>query len=348
MDLNEELINRDYSKLPRKYWASQNLCWYLHDVMMSIFREVIDEDLIETKIKFKNNEEANELESYDCIYDWLKEKKRDDEFSKILCKDLSMRLIGDFLNYIYEVLSNLERGKITIACDLLRKPFKDNLFYLEWILYNDKEISNYIYDGKIDEYALENVKYAYKRKIVLSSLKKNNFINQFEDIELNKTIFDIRYNYNNSASLQLVWNKATHLVTTFNKIKTKDFNFIYNNSIDYDNYWEYLYGKIPLLLLYSVGVVENIFNKYFKTISDGVRKYNLLLITGKFFASNDKTRKEGEILINLVDGYLNLPCENCKKIVKLRKPESYLFYNYWNVICPECNEEINVCKYFFL
>ena len=59
MELNQELINRGYSRLPKKYWASQNLCWYLHDVIMSIFMEVIDEDLITTWIEFKNENEAN-------------------------------------------------------------------------------------------------------------------------------------------------------------------------------------------------------------------------------------------------------------------------------------------------
>ncbi len=349
MKLKEELISRDYSKLPEKYWGEQNLCWYLHDVIMSIFTEIIDDNLINTKLSFKNEIDKSQLDESENVYEWLKETGRNDEFTKILCKDLSHRLLGDFLNYVYEVLSNLERGKITIACDLLRKPFKDDLFYLEWILFNDKKLSDLVYEGNIEKYALGRggVSKEEIKKIIEFNVNENRFINKFSSSELKEEIYNIRYNYDSPNSLELIWNKATHLVTTRKNIKSTDFNFLYHNNIDYDNYWNYLYGKIPLLLLYTIGVVENIFDKYFKKISDENKLYNFTLIISKYTATVTESYEEADKFLNMINGSLNLPCECCDKIVKLKKPESYQFYNYWNVICPKCKEEINICRYFF-
>ncbi|MDU3337963.1 hypothetical protein [Paraclostridium bifermentans] len=350
MELNQELISRDYSKLPKKYWASQNLCWYLHDVIMSIFMEVVDNNLIDTEIALSDEEKLDILEGYENVYDWLKSSERHNEFTIIFCKDLFMRLLGDFLNYIHEVLSNLERGKVTIACDLLRKPFKDNLLYMEWILFNDVELSNLVYNEEIDKYAMgrSGLSKEYINEIVKYNVSQNRFINGFGSERFENIIYDIRYNYDSLNSLELVWNKATHLVTTGRKVKTKNFNFIYNDRDDYDEYWNYLYGKIPTLLLHSLGVVENIFDKYFRKIGDASKKYNFSLIMGKFFGADESTQEFAEILTNLGDNKLNLICENCKKIVKYNKPESYVFYNYWETMCPECKKEINTCRYFFL
>lgn len=347
MQLKKELIDRDYSKLPQEYWQKQNLCWYLHDVIMSMFTEIINKDLIKIRITLKEDNE--DFDKYDNTLDWLKKTGRNTEFTTIVCKDLFMRLLSDFLNHIYEVLSNLERGKIAIAFELLRKPFKDNLLYMEWILFNDIELSNLVYDGEIDKYAQGKSKLNkdYIQKIVLYNVSNNRFINEFHNKGLEESIYNIRYNYNSPYSLELMWNKATHLVTTSKKIRSEDFNFIYNNEFDYNGNWKYLYGKIPILLLYTIGIVENIYDKYFQQISSTVKKYNFLLILGKFLASNDDTLKSGDYLLNIIDGKLYLPCEHCKKIITLRKPESYVFYNYFNVICPDCKKEFNICKYFF-
>lgn len=350
MELNQELINRDYSKLPKQYWANQNLCWYLHDVIMSIFLEVVDEDLINTKIDLTDEENPGILDDCEDVYAWLKNSGRDNEFTTIFCKDLSMRLIGDFLNYIHEVLSNLERGKITIACDLLRKPFKDNLLYIEWILFNDSELSNLVYNEEIDKYAMgrSGLSKNYVEQIVKYNVSQNRFINAFGSEEFEQQIYDIRYNYDSPNSLELVWNKATHLVTTGRQIKSKSFNFIYHDMNDYDEYWSYLYGKLPTLLLHTLGVIENIFDKYFRSISESSKKYNFSLIMGKFFGVEQSTRDFADIISSFEDGNLNLICESCKEVVKLSKPEKYMFYNYWDVMCPKCKQEINTCRYFFL
>lgn len=342
MDISAELIDRDYSKLPKKYWKRQNLCWYLHDVIMSIFREVIDNNLIETTFEIDDLEEYNK---YECIYDWLEVTGKEKEFILVTSKDLSMRLLGDFLNYIHESLVCLEKGKLTVCCDLLRKPFKDNLFYLEWLLYDDKELVDKLHHKDAITYALDKIPKWKKQKIISYNVKHNNYMKVlYEESNLSMDLYDIRYNYNADNSMQLLWNKATHLVTTFNRIKTNDFNFIYNNKKEFMEIWDYLYGKLPLLLLYSLGVIINIFKKYFNDIDENVELYNFTLIIRKFFLNTSS--KKDDNLKNIFDLYLY--CPNCNTMTKSNDFNEYLFDYYWDIYCPDCKHKINICKFRFI
>jgi hypothetical protein len=45
-----------------------------------------------------------------------------------------MALTSDFLHHVYEGLWCLEKRKIVVAFNVLRKPLKDNLTYLCWML----------------------------------------------------------------------------------------------------------------------------------------------------------------------------------------------------------------------
>ena len=49
--------------------------------------------------------------------------------------------------YMHESFSCSERGKVTVAFANSRKPIKDNLFYMCWLLVDSKEfISKLLYD----------------------------------------------------------------------------------------------------------------------------------------------------------------------------------------------------------
>ena len=58
-------------------------------------------------------------------------------------------------------------------------------------------------------------------------------------------MYNLRYNYNSTYSLELMWNKANHLVTTAKPIRTKDFNNIFLTEEDFYNQIEYFYSKVP-------------------------------------------------------------------------------------------------------
>lgn len=328
-------MNLEYIiNVPPELNEKREFCWYVLDIIEDLFNRLIDRDLSVTNVEYDSQEE-NPSKSLD----WLLDTGREELFVKILSKNLSIKLLDDLISYIRESLSNLERGNLTISCDLLRKPLKDNLLYLEWLLFDDKQLTHLVYNQKIDEYALgrSGLSKEYIKEIVEYNVKNNNYISG----DSAKLIYDIRYNYDSHLSLELAWNKATHLVTTGKKIRSIDFNFLnYDSPTDIEEFFKYLYGKIPLLLLYVLGITESIFDKYFKNINIISKKYNVQLVINKYLDMHEK------YLRNIIShSEFFLYCGNCKDYSYLEKNNSNLVFE---EICPKCKKKIKLNKYFFI
>ncbi|MGM8288594.1 hypothetical protein ACSXCK_13745 [Clostridium perfringens] len=335
-------LNSEYIiNIPPELDGKRKFCWYVLDIIEDLFNKLIDPELSVTTVEFDIEENPNKS------LEWLLDTGREDFFVKILSKNLSIKLLDDLILYIRESLSNLERGNLTISCDLLRKPLKDNLLYLEWLLFDDKKLTHLVYNQKIDEYALgrSGLSKEYIKEIVEYNVKNNNYICIKNDSSISddsaKLIYDLRYNYDSPLSLELAWNKATHLVTTGRKIRSVDFNFLnYDSPTDIKEFSKYLYGKIPLLLLYILGITESIFDKYFKNISSISQKYNVQLVINKYLDMHENYLRD-----IIGPSEFSLYCENCKDYYYLEKNNSNLVFE---EICPKCKKKIKLNKYFFI
>ncbi|HFC9206759.1 TPA: hypothetical protein ACSQRE_000104 [Clostridium perfringens] len=328
-------MNLEYIiNVPPELNEKREFCWYVLDIIDYLFNRLIDRDLSVTNVEYDSQKE-NPSKSLD----WLLDTGREELFVKILSKNLSIKLLDDLISYIRESLSNLERGNLTISCDLLRKPLKDNLLYLEWLLFDDKQLTHLVYNQKIDEYALgrSGLSKEYIKEIVTYNVKNNNYISD----DSSELIYDIRYNYDSHLSLELAWNKATHLVTTGKKIRSIDFNFLnYDSPTDIEEFFKYLYGKIPMLLIYILGITESIFDKYFKNINTISKQYNIQLVVNKYLDMH-----ENYLNSNLPPIEFFLYCENCKEYYCLEKNNFNLVFE---EICPKCKNKIKLNKYFFI
>lgn len=339
---------REYKGLPKKYWYKQNFCWYMHDIIASIFRDCVDKDKMVTKIVFKDEQQGNEFEKAEDVIDWLYKNNFETEADLILGKQIFHAILGDMLNFIYESLNTIEKGKIAVSLALLRKPFRDNLLYLEWLLGNHKEFISMVNNQEIEKYAIENIDTITKLKIIKSAMKKIKSKEFFHKMDEN-VYYDLRYNYKAGNSLQLIWNKANHLVTTGRNIKSIDFNYVFLDKETHLDNIEYYYDKIPSLLFYTYNVVVELYNKFVKEIPKTTRVYNEFLILYKmcdFLGAIDAN----EYFNGEFKDFLSFPCENCKRVIKinLNSKEFNEFRYGWSFICPECGEYINIARYVFL
>ena len=99
------------------------------------------------------------------------------------------------------------------------------------------------------------------------------------------TIWDIIYSKKHSNGFEPTWQKATHLTTSQGELlKTEDysFNFIFNSPWD-DDYFEFLYEKLPYLLLYMSQVLFECFN-IIHPINNKTISYNILTAMGAYEA----------------------------------------------------------------
>lgn len=336
-----------YGILKKKYWSKHNCCCYFTAILESFLENIFEEKLDRTEVIF--GEDVDIFEDDDCL-EMLKRMEKEEELLTIISKNMSIALLVDFLDHINEVLGCLKFNKIALAYELMRKPFKENLLYLEWLNYNPTEICTLSYNNEIHKCAIgkgginrDNIK-----DIVVYNTMNNRLYNKMMTEYLSSDdLYNIRYDYNSLNSMELTWNKAIHLVTTAKNIKSNDFNFIYCNSELTDKHLDCIYSKLPSLLMYTIGVFENIYTTYFKKLSHSSILYNDYLIAEHFLESN----KEYNTKIpfgNIFKNKTYLICNGCKKVIEADSITENRYFNYNWYLCQECGDAIKMHRYYFI
>lgn len=144
-----------------------------------------------------------------------------------LLGDCVLALIADALSYISEALFSYEKGKISVSLSLMRKPLKENLLLLEWILADEDGFFQAF--GSEDRKVLSLAKLTPERRkeIIQAALQRIEGAT-FEDAG---ALFDLRYNKAFNG-LEPLWQKAQHLTTTQHsnlRTETENLNFIFAN-----------------------------------------------------------------------------------------------------------------------
>ncbi len=343
-----ETYGRYYNGLPENYWDKQNFCWYIHDIILSIFNNCIENNRMDYEIKFKNKLHAQEFETSEDIFDWLYKNGYGNNADIILGKRIFHAILADMLNFIYESLNTIEKGKITVSLALLRKPLRDNLLYLEWLLGSSKEFIKLVNNSEIDKYAIENVNKHKKINIIKNAINKIDNKDYF-DVLNEDVYFDLRYNKAAGNSLQLVWDRANHLVTTRPHHRSNEFNFVFLDNELHLDYIQYYYSQVPHLLFYTYNIIIKLYEKFFRKLSKATKIYNNSLIIYKLSNMIGST-KTNEYFKEEMKVLLNFPCLNCKELIQINEnsKEFERFKYGWGFECPKCKNEINTAKYIFL
>ncbi|MDY0406597.1 hypothetical protein P5G51_015600 [Virgibacillus sp. 179-BFC.A HS] len=131
------------------------------------------------------------------------------------------------------------------------------------------------------------------------------------------------------------------------KIQSKDFNDVFLTEEDYSERWNYYYSKVPLLLIYSTGIVIRLYEELFDEISEDVKLINKAFILTKWISTFDHFHGENIIKNLLEDVEITLKCEECYKSTSLNDVQILdLQYNS-HVECKHCGEYIRLSEYHF-
>lgn len=120
-------------------------------------RQADYKDLSTVRFNLKEDE-VESFENAEDIYEWLDNNEYHDVALSQFTSHVFFSLLKDFCYYIYESISCSKRGKVTVAYSLLRKPLRDNLLYLEWLLADNEEFYQKIMFEDINEYDVSNWK----------------------------------------------------------------------------------------------------------------------------------------------------------------------------------------------
>ncbi|MBK3018579.1 hypothetical protein FKK32_28925 [Klebsiella pneumoniae] len=68
------------------------------------------------------------------VLDLLKKAGKTESAKHVLSGHLVLAITADMLHFLYEGFSCLEKRKFAVAFSLLRRPFKENVLFLAWLL----------------------------------------------------------------------------------------------------------------------------------------------------------------------------------------------------------------------
>ena len=216
------------------------------------------------------------------------------ELEEALVKHVTMSILGDFVNFVYESLSCAQRGKMEVAYSLLRKPFLDELLIFEQILIDRTDFINRFYHKGEPKLYDPSDKAINKKEIIQKSLEQIRNTHFFSD----ELIYTLRYDKSSTSGINGISNQALHIVTNDPNYRTNDqeLNFVFSVKEDHLRYWDHYYYFVPHLLFYSVAVIDEILFKYVsgevaqahKTVKELRRMICFLLLSEK----NHKSKKQ--------------------------------------------------------
>lgn len=311
----------EYTYIPKESIEKHNFCLYMYDIYVSL--------LFKSKDDYINN--------IQCVDENLNLKRK-----------IFMSLLEDFLNFTLEALKSSEKGKLNVSFSLLRKPFKDNLLYLEWLVSDSDELLSYVVKGEINSYEVGKMRKANKIKPILNEVMLINPYNKaFENTE-DDFIYNLRYNYNSPIGMELRWNSSNHLITQAPQIRTKTFNHIFSTSTDAIASWNYLYTKLPILFLYTLGVLLVAYEKLFEEITEITKVFNDVLILSKL--THITNQPNSDLIMDYINYLKNVSyvCDNCNYRTDLNGDVIRGFLENNTIKCTKCEKKLDMAQYYFI
>jgi hypothetical protein len=346
----------EYAVLPREYWEKQDYLLYAYDVIGDMLRQADRKKLTGITFDLTNDEQVQSFSKAEDMFEWMDTNGLHDSSLKLFESHVFFSLLKDFCYYVFESISCAERGKVTVAYTLLRKPIRDNLLYLEWLLSDKEEFYNKFLYGNVSDFDLSNYKVFTKDRIseIVKSASQKSYMGKA--INTNNLVYRFRFNNSEDIGLQRIWNQSMHLVTTSPNYTTDagNLNFIFADQQIWKDYWNYYYTVMPQIMAYVIEICEALFLNV--TSSDD---FELLLNRTIRFAKYAKVQGEIEGIDSFTD-YLKqsiallgencvvatMKCEHCSEEIEISHEIVMQMIDDWNIICPHCKQSHNICKYY--
>lgn len=318
-DVSSALISRKRLRwIPKSERLAHEYCFFLHDACVQMLGEYERERAHYVRFKFKDADEAEAFERYVSETDpvtALKILGRLEEAKRVAINTITLGMVSDCLHHIYEALSCMERRKIVVAFNLLRKPLTDNLVYLSW-MFSDLD-DFYMAFSRNSPAGLTPKIVGNRRQSIISTALEKTVLKGIVDPDwLNDVLFKSAY----PRGLYKIFQHAVHLITVVKedvRTEAENFNFIFKDFTDNDSY-EGLYEVLPSVMLFLSHVIEGLFEHMCVKDPGAKTAFQTRSVLAFYLLSNDNQ------LINEVRAILSglstmLACPNCHKSIALTK-----------------------------
>lgn len=242
-------LDKTYLYLPEKYWKRHDQC---EAIIRQIEEFVTDDDYKELRTQKFNLETDYMIEENEHVLDFLLRINKVHEHDKIIKTTIVYGLIMDTCYFLQEAISCSKKYRLSVTFSLLRKPFVYSLLVFLRLMFDESFLENFNSNDSFDATSLDENDKKELLKISLPFLLAASSINENE-------LYNWIFNQKDPNSLINITNRALHLSTTRNKNnKTgiQNLNFVFAKHDNILNLWDYLYQRLPILLLYLVEILD--------------------------------------------------------------------------------------------
>lgn len=326
--------------LPKEYHYINNICALLYDQLTYYLLPELQEQLGQTTFLASDDKELIEvLKSTDEHFlDVLASYKDSKPLEIVLIKHITMSILSDMVNYLYEAIKIAQKGKMSVAFSLMRKPFTDQLLILEQLFTDAPDfIDRFFHNGDPKQYDPSSKNLDKKQIIQKSTEKIGTFI---FDADL---IHELRYDKSVSWGLNPITNQALHIVTNDNNYKTENQNFNFTFPVEDTDVNEQIgvfYELMFDLLGYTSTVIDELLFQYVENGENVKTKHRFKNIISKLILLNPPS--SSKFFLPFFSKALKTQCEICKHLNIFGKRDLHMYFFEETFYCKKCFNEVDV------
>lgn len=333
----------DQRILPGRFDLPHAVAFYFHDELARFVVDLERTGALSVPLDLSSDEQevVTKLEGQE-LWKWLHDSGRDDVIRDLTYRQLTTAVLADAAQFICESLLASGKGKLTVAYSLLRKPFKENLLLLEWLCGSPDEFLARFYGESVRDYLLNKLPLRDRRRIIDTAVATVGLEESYGEM-----LWLVRYGKEYPNSLETLWTKATHLVTSVEAIATEpgNLNFVFSSGSAIEEQWEHYYFIVPFLLFYFIAVAERVMGRFVEWDS-GLRATQIFLRNLAFLRYTEVVADARELAHDLNDIYSDLEtlrfrCERCDGVVAARREEIDRLWLRAEIRCPSCRRGHN-------
>jgi hypothetical protein len=318
--------------IPSKFWSPHQFCFHLHDQMAAFLVQYEQSGAHRwvTEAFEKALTQVNapvEIE----LLEFLKAQGMVRFYQHHIVSHLVLGLTSDMLHFLYEALICFEKRKFAVGFALLRKPLKENLLFLSWLL-SDQE--DFIRRFEKNNYTtLNRIQPDRRLEIFRGAIARLATKEAFAADVLESII----YSKSQPRSLEPLWQRASHLITSQGSLlQTEDLNinFIFHDPGS-DELFDILYLNLPYVLLYAVQVTLECFATILRANEHTV-SHLIISSMGCYECLIENKSKQGVTAMLARQLRPFLKCMHCGASLRITRQNGINMYLLEQLTCHKC------------
>lgn len=316
-----------------EFRAAHEYCFFLHDQCARVLveYETVRAHHVSFRFKRQTDQAVFERLAVENPIQAMRDLGYTRQARKLVLNQVTMALVSDCLHHIYEALICIEKRKIVVAFNLLRKPLKDSLLQLSWMFGDEDAFYAAFTSGNPEELSQKRLG-NFRKEIFSRAIDRTHLKAVFDAEVLNEVLYD----RTSDDSFEPMFQHAVHLITIDRielRTEPENFNFIFKNYTDPD-VDEGLYRWLPYLLLYLSHVIMGLFDRMRPMDKGAVNGFYVRSANGYSLACNISADETLEEIRKTFEPHFK--CDHCDTPLKITRHNALRLLIAESFRCTSC------------